>query len=291
MGGGPFCPFCGRHLVAVQWVAQPPPAARAPAPPDPVRTRYAGPPRYRFIPRWGFPVRAWAAPEPAGPQAPDPLQAASGLAGAVVPLLWATVSVALIAAGAETWRYVLLLASREGALSATAVAVSDALVVSAGTVAPILTLLSGGLLIAWSVRAAAAAADSAGVRPSRSARGVVLGWLVPGANLGVPGSVLAEIEHTASGLPAGVRPRPSRLVLLWWALWATSVVLAAVVVLWSLREGVQAMADGVVLHAVLDLLAAGTAAVTAVLVARLTRLLGPALPGRRELLVRVLPAA
>jgi hypothetical protein len=59
------------------------------------------------------------------------------------------------------------------------------------------------------------------------------------------------------------------------------------VLLWSLRTGVQAKADGVVLHALLDLLAAVTAGVTAVLVTRLTRLLGPPRPRRRELLVAV----
>ncbi|MDN5750771.1 MAG: hypothetical protein L0H64_20065, partial [Pseudonocardia sp.] len=59
------------------------------------------------------------------------------------------------------------------------------------------------------------------------------------------------------------------------------------VLLWALRPGVQARADGVVLHAVLNLLAAVTAGVTATLVTRLTRLLGPARADRRELVVRV----
>jgi hypothetical protein len=61
------------------------------------------------------------------------------------------------------------------------------------------------------------------------------------------------------------------------------------VLLWSLRDGVQARADGVVLHAVLDLLAAVTAGVTARLVLQLTRLLSPAAPARREVLLRINP--
>jgi hypothetical protein len=65
------------------------------------------------------------------------------------------------------------------------------------------------------------------------------------------------------------------------------VLLSLVVLAWSLRTGVQARADGVVLHAVLDVLAAVTAGVTAVLVTRLTRLLGPPRVRRRELLVSV----
>jgi Domain of unknown function (DUF4328) len=288
-GGGPFCPFCGRYLAALRWVAEPPPGA-TPARSAVVPTRYTGPPRYRMLPRWGFPLGPWKPPEPEQAR-PDPLTAARSIVGSLVPLLWATAAVALLAAGAEVWRYVLLLASRDGALQAEAVAASDALVASAGTVAPTLSLVVGVLMVLWTVRAAQAAGDRAEVRPSRSTRMIVLGWLVPGLNLSIPGSVLAEIEHSAIGLPVHRRPRPSRLVLVWWALWAASVVLTAVVLLWSLRDGVQARADGVVLHAVLDLLAAVTAGVTARLVLRITRLLAPAAPRRREVLMRVTPPA
>lgn len=283
--GGPFCPHCGRHLAPLRWTAEPPPSA-LPAPPPLPRVPYSGPPRYRLLPRWGFPAQAWVDPDPARPP-PDPLRAARTLLTTLVPLLWATAVVAVVAAAAETWRYVLLLDSRDQALSPAAVAVSDALVTAAGTVAPVLALLAGIAMVAWTLRAAAAAARDAGVRPAHSRRAIVAGWVVPGLNLAVPGSVLAEIEHTASGRPADVRPRPSRLLLVWWLLWAAGVVLGAVVLAWSLRTGVQALADGVVLHAVLDLLAATTAVVTAVLVVRLTALLGPARRTRRELVVRV----
>lgn len=283
--GGPFCPYCGRYLAPLQWTAEPPVAA-VPAPPPPSRPPYSGPPRYRFLPRWGFPAQAWVDPEPAPPPS-DPVRGARSLLNTLVPLLWATAVVAVVAAGAEIWRYVLLLASRDQALTPGVVAMSDALVNAAGTVAPVLALLAGLAMVTWTLRAAAAAAAAVGVRPSRSARATVVGWVVPGLNLAVPGSVLAEIEHTASGRPSDVRPRPSRLLLVWWLLWAAGVVLGVVVLLWSLRTGVQALADGVVLHAVLDLLAAATAAVTAVLVVRLTALLGPARRIRRELVVRV----
>ncbi|WP_219416633.1 DUF4328 domain-containing protein [Pseudonocardia nigra] len=286
---GPFCPYCGRYLAALRWVAEPPGSTAAVLARRRTRAVYTGPPRYPFQPRWGFAPQRWEPPTGPEPAPSDPLQSARALLGTVVPLLWATSAVALLAAGAEVWRYVLLLASRDGALSASAVAASDALVASAGTVAPILTVIAGGLVVLWSVRAAEAAADRAGVRPSRSTRHILLGWLVPGLNLAVPGSVLAEIEHTATGLPASLRPRPSRLLFAWWVLWSGGVVLSAVVLLWSLRQGVQARADGVVLHAVLDLLAAVTAGVTAVLIVRLTRLLGPARPQRREILLGLRP--
>ena len=204
-----------------------------------------------------------------------------------MPALWATATVAAVAAGAELWRYVLLLASRNDALPAGLVAASDALVMSAGTVAPILAVLAGVLLVIWSVRASRAAGAFAGVTPARSARMIVVGWVVPVANLSVPGSVLAEIEHAALARPPGERPRPSPLLTAWWTLWVADLVVFLIVVLWSLRTSVQAQADGVVLHAVLDLLAAATAGVTAVLAVRLTRLLTPSRGTHREVLVAV----
>lgn len=287
-GGGLFCPHCGARLPALQWVAEPPPSARPVVPPRPVG-RYTGPPRYASPPRWGFPARPWRPPDQDAPDRPAARVGVAALAVMLVPLLWASAVVAVVAAGAEAWRYVLLLASRGGALSAGAVAASDALVGSAGVIAPTLALLAGLLLVPWTVRAARAAADAAGVRFSRSPRAIVLGWVLPGLNLSVPGSVLAEIEHAALGRPAGERPRPSRLLVVWWVLWAGSVVFAAVVLAWSFREGVQARADGVVLHALLDLLAAVTAGVTAVVVARLTRLVGPVRAVPREIVLSVGP--
>jgi hypothetical protein len=289
--GGPFCPHCGRYLAPLHWVAEPPPST-VPVTPPRYGAPYTGPPRYRFLPSWGFPAQAWEPPEPPEPlpAAPDPLSATRTTLGSLVPLLWAAATVAVLAAGAEVWRYVLLLDSRDEALSARVVAMSDALVSAAGTVAPLLAVLAGIRLVLWTVRASRAAADAAGVRPAHGFRAIALGWAVPGLNLAVPGSVLAEIEHTALGRPADERPRPSRLLLVWWALWAAGVVFGIVVLLLSLRSGVQARADGVVLHALVDLLAAVTAGYTAVLVVRLTRLLGPARAGRREVLVRVGPA-
>ena len=286
--GVPFCPRCGRFVpdrpAPLVWVATlpfPPPAPRPPRP------RYGGAPRYRFVPRWGFPALPWAPPEPAAPEPADPVQEARASLGALLPVLWAVVAASAVAAGGEVWRYVLLLASRADALDARTVMASDALVTAAGTVAPVLALLAGSLLVRWCVLASRAAGRAAGVTPARSGREIVVGWVVPGLNLAVPGSVLAEIEHSALGRPPAARPSPSRLLTVWWVLWGAGVVLAAVTLLWSLRTGVQARADGVLLHAWADLLAAVTAATTVVLVVRLTRMLAPARATRREVLVAV----
>ena len=283
---GPFCPYCGRYLAGLRWVAEPPPSA-APPLPQPLRPRYAGPPRYRERPRGGFPALPWRTAPPEVAARPE--QGVRTLAAVVVPLLWALAAVALLAGAAEVWRYALLLRSRDDALPADLVAASDALVQAGGVGSVLLGLAAGGVLVGWSVRASVAAAARGGSRPSRSAQEVVLGWLVPGLNLGVPGSVLAEIEHGALDRPAAGRPRPSRLVRVWWALWAASVLASLVTLVWSRRTGVQAVADGVLLHAAVDVLAAVTAGTTAVLVGRLTALLGPVRGARRRLVVAVSP--
>lgn len=293
---GPYCPACGRHLSAapLQWVATPPPSVYPPAAPKRPRSPYRGAPFYRWIPRWGFPAAPWRDPGPAdgapAVEPPSALYAARSLAGTVVPLLWATAVVALIAAGAEVWRYVLLLQSRAEALTPAAVAASDALVAAAGIVAPVLAVVAGLATILWTLRAGVAAAERTGHRPARTPRQVVLGWVVPGLNLAVPGSVLAEIEHAVLDRPADARPRPSRLLLAWWITWVAGGVLAVVTVVWLFLPGVQARADGVVLHAVVDLLAAGSAGLLALLVTQVTRLLGPFRTTRRELVVSVAPA-
>lgn len=275
-----------------RWVATVPGPPKAPR--QRQRRRYLGPPRYASLPRWGFPAAPWSRPQrdaDSGKPASDPSLAAAVLARTLVPLLWTVCALATVAAGAEVWRYVLLLRSRDDALPAGAVAASDALLLGAGIVTLVATVGAGLLLLMWCLRAQDGAAQRCGVRPSRSRRELLLGWLVPGLNLSVPGSVLAEIEHGLLELPATTRPRPSRLVVIWWLLWDAGVVLGVVTLLWALRDGVQARADGVVLHGVLDLLAAATAGVTAVLVGQLTRLLHPRQAPQRMLLVKVGPAS
>ncbi|MFD1231851.1 DUF4328 domain-containing protein, partial [Pseudonocardia benzenivorans] len=282
-GWGP-CPHCARERASLRWVATPPPSATSASVAEP-RGPYSGPPAYRGIPRWGFaalPFRRDAEAEPV----PE-WQRARTLAQTLVPALRMTAVVAGLAAGAEIWRYVLLLQSRTAALSAGAVSASDVLVVGTGWFATILGLLAGLFVVSWSVVASRAAAARSGSIPARRARDVVAGWVVPGLNLSVPGSVLAEIEHGALDRPADERPRPSRALLVWWAVWALGVVLSLTVFGLSFRSGVQARADGVVLHALVDLVAAAVAVLTARLVATLTTLLAPVRTPARETLVAV----
>ncbi|GAA3860816.1 DUF4328 domain-containing protein [Saccharothrix violaceirubra] len=264
--------------LRVDWVATPPPGAypprRFPAP----RVPYAGPPSYPVPPRWGFPLLAWRWPTSVAlteskPRATvDRVRSLGRTASHVLGLVGVT---ALWAAGAEIWRYVLLLLSRHGALSANTVGVSDAMVYSASVVTTVTGAIALLFTLVWLRRAREAAAAAAGYGPSRSGRAVLLGLLVPGLNLIIPGSVAAELEHAALRQPATSRPRPSRLIRWWWGLWVFSALFLVVTVAWSFRSGTQALADGVLLHAVSDLLAAAVAITTGVLVRRITGLLLP----------------
>ncbi|MFI9810785.1 DUF4328 domain-containing protein [Saccharothrix variisporea] len=262
--------------MRVDWVASPPPGAyphrRLAAPPRP----YAGPPSYPVPPRWGFPLLAWRWPTSvAGEAAEDSVAQVQRLARTAFRVLGLAALTTLWAAGSEIWRYVLLLQSRYGALSPTAVDVSDAMVRSASTLA--LAAVVGAVVFGylWLRRARLAAASAAGYGPSRSDAEVLVGLLVPGLNLVMAGSIAAELEHAALRLPATARPSPSRLVRWWWGLWAAAGLWAAVTVAWSFRTSVQALADGVLLHAVSDLLATAVIVLTMVLVRRITSLLLP----------------
>ena len=182
-----------------------------------------------------------------------------------------------VAAGAELWRYVLLLASRSDALPAGA----GRGVGRAGDVGGARSRRSsrfspGVLLVVWSVRASRAAGELAGggARPvgAGDRRGL-------GGARGQPVGARARCSPRSStprwtdrpGSGRGRRGCSARGGCCGWPNLAGRRGRRAVVV----AHGVQAQADGVVLHAVLDLLAAVTAGVTAVLAVRLTRLLTP----------------
>src|SRR4051812_31768120 len=192
---------------------------------------------------------------PASPRDSVAAEKMRGLAGVAVPLLGLTALLVVVTAGAEAWRYALLLDSRFDAVSAGPLHVSDALVVTGGVVSLLSSLLAGAVTVGWLVHASAAAAQAAEVTRTRRSWQLVAGVLLPGVNLVLPGAALAELEHAALGADPTRRPRPSPLILGWWAAWTAGLLMAGITLLWSLREGVQARADGVLLHVATDLLA------------------------------------
>ena len=260
----------------VTWVATPPSGWWQPKR-RPAQVPYYGPPAYPAIPRWGFPRLAWREPTsvpgtPARP--PRSVRRVVVHARVAVSVLWMVAISALLAGGGEVWRYVLLVIGRNAALPADVVAISDALVNTGALLAAGLGVIALVLVLRWLLGIREVTAVDAGVRLARPDWQVLLGVLVPGLNLFVAGSVLAELEHTALGDRA-VRPRPSLLVLAWWAAWVVSEVLAVTTALLNLRDGVQARADGVLWYAMTDLVAVVVAVLTVLVIGALTGLVAP----------------
>jgi hypothetical protein len=263
--------------MRVDWVATPPPGAYPQVQRRSQRLSYGGPPNYPVPPRWGFPLLAWRWPTavPGTVEQADSVDGVRRLGKTAQNSLWLLAAVALWAAFSEIWRYVLVAMSRYGALSANVVSASDAMVVSASAITITGCLLSLVLTLLWVRRARNVAATLVGYGPSRSDRAAALGLVVPGVNLVVPGSVLAELEHAVARRPAGVRPTPSTLLRWWWGFWAACGLMFVIQILWSFRDSTQALADGILLHAFGDLVLVGVAVTSALLVRRITTLLLP----------------
>ncbi|NED46335.1 DUF4328 domain-containing protein [Amycolatopsis sp. SID8362] len=243
-----------------------------------VPERYLGPPSYPVPPRWGFPNLVWRRPTSVPGTASDeirPIDRVPVLSRSLIAVLFGFAALAVVAAGAEIWRYVLLVLGRDAALSRSVVAFSDGFVLAAGLLAAILALLPAGLSLWWLLVARQAAADVSGDDPPRPVWQVFVGVLVPVANLPMALSIVGELEHAVLGRPRDVRPKPSRQVVVWWGAWLLNWVLLGVSIVWRFRGDVQSMADSVLLVALTDLAAAALAVVTALVVRRFSALLAP----------------
>lgn len=279
---GRFCVHCGRVLTGVRWIATTPDALR-PRPESPRRRSYGGPPHYRDVPRWS--LWPWAErPSPGGPDGPlaprepgEPSEVLHGTAGLLRRLAVTTALLAGIAALGEVLRYVLLLVSRDRALPGVLLGWSDAIVGIFGWLAPAAALATAVVFLRWLLLARTIAADVSATRPWRSTRLLLLGCVLPPFTLTVPGSTLAEIEHAASGLDPDDRPVPSRPVRTWWVAWAAGVLLGLATVVQGNASSTQALADGVVLHFWVDVVAVMTCWLTIRVVEHLTELLAPVL--------------
>lgn len=264
----------------VNWVATPPPGRPVPPPPA-RRVRYLGPPSYQSTPRWGFPALAWRWPTSVPgtrTRPPATVERVRTTARQATVALWAMAGGALLGAGSELWRYVLLLDSRTGALPRRLVEASDALVVTGSVLSIAFAVLAGGLTMWWLLQARGAAADLAGHDPARPEWQVLYGVFIPGMNLVVPGAALAELEHMVLRRRPERRVRPSRLVLAWWLTWVLSCLLFLTTLLWRLRSGVQAQSDGVLINVFSYLVAVAVAVLTVFVIRRLCTLLTPVAP-------------
>lgn len=253
------------------------------------RLPYLGPPTYSSPPRWGFPALAWRWPTAVpgtGTEADRPVtvERVRMVAGNAVAMMWAVAVLALLSAAGEVWRYILLVRSLDGALSARLVATSDAAVTTAGVLTLAFAVLAVVVVVWWLVLARRLAAEVAGQDLPRPTWQALVYLAVPVVNLAMAGAVLAELEHQVLRRPAGRRPRPTRATQVWWAAWAVSGLLFGATVVWRFRDGAQAQADGILLTALTDLAAAVVAVLTALTIRRLSALLSPVEPGQVRLL-------
>jgi hypothetical protein len=192
---------------------------------------------------------------------------------------WLTAAAALVAAGAELWRFLLMIDGRSKVLSATEVATSDALVAALSVAALACAILTVAIAVTALIRTHRWAAVAAGRAPSRSAGAVAARLLVPGWNAYGAGQILVEID-TLLGPRDDARPRAaaSRLVLLWWSSWVVNAVLVVVTLGRGLGGSLQAIADTVELHIAVDVSAAAVAGLGALVLRRFARLIdGPRL--------------
>lgn len=269
------CVFCSAPLPVQRWRATPPPGAGLQRPGPPVSRPYFGPPGYGDRPpRWGFPPVVWRAAPPAASVAPElPSRALTRPAA----LCLATAVVALVAAGAELWRYLLLLQGRTVVLGGAVVRSSDRLVGTAGWVATALAVLTAAVLAPLLVRLHAAAAHRAGLAPGRVPAAVLARLVVPGWNLYGVGVVAGEIDGQLR-TPRSVRPRLSGLVVALWIAWLADAVLVVTTLLMAFGTSDQVVADTVELHIFVDLVGALVAALWFGLLLRWRRRLGEPRP-------------
>lgn len=256
---------------------------------------YAGPPSYRGgHPQWAFPPVIWRDLPDETPIVPvdEPAGALRWSAG----LALATAVAALVASGAEIWRFVLLLEGRTLVLSGPVVRSSDVLVAASGLAVLTFALLLAAFAVPALVRTHFAAARRLGSAPSRSRSDIVARLLVPIWNVYGAGQIVTEIDrmmarrpdagsNSASGAypsarrratatesdgPA-LRTRGSRLVKAWWLSWVLSAVLITVTLARGFGGSLQAIADTVELHIAVDVMAALVAGLAVAILLRFSR--------------------
>ncbi len=181
---------------------------------------------------------------------------------AAVVLAVATSAACLAAAGAETWRFALLLAGRTVVLAGGPVQASDVLVGVTASAALILGASTALLALPLLANLHGAAAALAGLRPSRSRSSVVARLVVPGWNLYGAGQVLMETGRSLRA--AGRRDRGiRRMIALWWLAWLANGLLVLAALILAFGRSNQQMADTVELHIAINLVAALVAALFA----------------------------
>jgi hypothetical protein len=169
--------------------------------------------------------------------------------------LVAAIVLLVAAALAEFFRFGVLLQNRTRLISPLELAVSDAAEVCLSVASVIVGAIAIVASVCWLrvARRDMFAAD--GELDPRRGWVIVVGSLVPVLNLVMPGVFLTELTR-------------HRVVRWWWAAWVLNWFVVVGVVLWRLRDGLAAQAYGVLFTGIADLIAAGTAALTLLVIRR-----------------------
>ncbi|WP_067849231.1 DUF4328 domain-containing protein, partial [Nocardia lijiangensis] len=175
---------------------------------------------------------------------------AATLAGWVTPLLLVTAGMFALAAVAELVRYVILVVNRTRLIDPLALRFSDWLLTGSSLLALALALGSAIALLGWLIETRRAVFARAGRSDPRPAALLVLGCLIPVANLVWPGVFLTEIAAERGD------PRVLRAVRVWWFAWVFGGLTVAAALLWRTADSLQVKADGVVFTAWTDAVAA-----------------------------------
>ncbi|GGF90653.1 membrane protein [Rhodococcoides trifolii] len=235
----------GRAPVhSFRWVA------RSPIPSRP-RRRTAAPkptPSYRETPQWGLRDTPRTPPTPTQ----TPLESMAGRA----PRLLVAATVLLVAAAlAEFFRFGVLLQNRSQLISPLELVLSDAAELCLSVLSVVVGALAILACVCWLRVARREMFAAAGELDPRRWWVIVVGSLLPVLNLVMPGVFLTELTRHP-------------IVRWWWTAWVVNWFVVVGVLLWRLRDGLQAQAYGVLFTGFADLVAAGTAVVTLLVIRR-----------------------
>lgn len=256
-----WCPRCHGVLLSpvsasapaagqrnFKWVARRP-RTKSPHRVQPSAPRRTATPKYDEIPRWGLIDRPRTVAQDGESRLVRWAGSASGLLLLVAALLG-------LAAVAEFVRYGVLLYNRTRLVSRTTLAASDALVLFAQVASVVIGVAAAVASVCWLVDRRRLMFERAGLRDPRSARSIFVGSLVPFLTLALPGVFLTELVDARGRAD---RDRLRILVRVWWTAWVANWALVLAASLWRLRDSLQAQADGVLLSAVVALIAATVA--------------------------------
>ncbi|WP_084530422.1 DUF4328 domain-containing protein [Nocardia miyunensis] len=254
-----WCPRCHGVLLSpapvdappqrrnYRWVARPPGHRR---PRDTRSSSVAAAPvptpRYTEIPRWGLRDR------PAQP-IPAPRSRLDRLTDRLVRLLTTTAVLFIASAAAEFGRYLLLMWNRTRLIEPVVVYLSDWSVRVFAVLALVFALLSAVALVGWLIEARRRVYTADGQRDPRGMWALLLGCVVPVANLLWPGVFLTELARRHDD------PRMLQVVRIWWAVWVVNGVMAVVALSFRTTDTLQAQANGVIFTVYTDLVATAVA--------------------------------